>query len=160
MAAMVPEGQTMEPVARALGSRAFASPWGLRQEWGVGLWPSACVVEPRVCGGVWICEESAEEAWLARGAAARHGRIWDRLNVYECSDAVPLVFKHVTPRRAGRSEHRGGTNALIKAFIEGVAARLPRCVSTGPVAVRLAEMDVSVNADTLWNTEHPRTGTR
>ena len=64
MAAMVPEGQTMEPVARALGSRAFASPWGLRQEWGVGLWPSACVVEPRVCGGVWICEESAEEAWL------------------------------------------------------------------------------------------------
>ena len=104
MAAMVPEGQTMEPVARALGSRAFASPWGLRQEWGVGLWPSACVVEPRVCGGVWICEESAEEAWLARGAAARHGRIWDRLNVYECSDAVPLVFKHVTPRRAGRSE--------------------------------------------------------
>jgi hypothetical protein len=49
MAAMVPEGQTMEPVARALGSRAFASPWGLRQEWGVGLWPSACVVEPLVC---------------------------------------------------------------------------------------------------------------
>jgi len=42
----------------------------------------------------------SEEAWLARGAAARHGRIWDRLNVYECSDAVPLVFKHVTPRRA------------------------------------------------------------
>jgi hypothetical protein len=82
MAAMVPEGQTMEPVARALGSRAFALPWELRQEWGVGLWPSACVVEPRVCGGVWICEES-EEAWLARGAAARHGRIWDRLNVYE-----------------------------------------------------------------------------
>jgi hypothetical protein len=50
--------------------------------------------------------------------------------------------------------------SYIKAFIEGVAARLPRCVSTGPVAVRLAEMDVSVNADTLWNTEHPRTGPR
>jgi len=96
MAAMVPEGQTMEPVARALGSRAFASPWGLRQEWGVGLWPSACVVEPRVCGGVWICEES-EEAWLARGAARVTGAdLGSTKRLNECSDArVPLVFKHV-----------------------------------------------------------------
>ena len=56
-----------------------------------------------------------------------------------------------------------GQTALIRLFEAGVAARLPRCVSTGPVAVRLAklaEMDVSVNADTLWNTEHPHTGTR
>ena len=71
MAAMVPEGQTMEPVARALGSRAFASPWGLRQEWGVGLWPSACVVEPRVCGGVWICEDRVRR----RGLRAERRRV-------------------------------------------------------------------------------------
>jgi hypothetical protein len=75
-----------------------------------------------VCGGVWICEESAEEAWLARGAAARHGRIWDRLNVYECSDAVPGLFLNTNPAGPG-GEVRGGTNALIKAYLSKVSLR-------------------------------------